>query len=143
MPSDEIYRRFLAASAFGYALTALRAVFDRRRFEGGLAWFDRSEDLDEGFWPSLGAGYLATIAAVAWMASRDRARAAQMAKPLLAAKAATTTLFAYRYARTRRASYAVSALTDGSLLAAMAWLSSRTTGRHLRVVEGNVSEFGG
>lgn len=118
IPGDERYRRFLRASAIGYAITGL-ALLRRKRIDAVWKKIDRSRKPPEDYWPALGVGYMATIAAVAWSASRDRRFAVENSVPLLVAKTVTTALFLTGYARTRRRSYALFALTDGSLLAAM------------------------
>lgn len=142
MPSDEILRRFFKVSAVGYALTALRAIFDQKGFESSIAVLDREDELDRAFWSVLGASYLVTIAAAAWVAGKDRVAAKDLAPPLMAAKGASTALFTVQYLKTRRPSYLVSAITDGGLLGATVWLWQRSKGRHLRaVIEDNVTEL--
>lgn len=128
MPPDERFRRFLRLSAVLYGLGALNAVALRRRVERELGRIDRTDGPPEDFWPALGTAYMATITAVAWAASRDRLTAARLAPPLFVAKGVTTALFAYRFLRTRRLSYALSALTDAALLGATVWLAKRAEG---------------
>lgn len=129
MPNDEKLRRFLSASAIGYGLSAVYMLVAKKRMEEDLRRLDRDRHPPGELWHSLGVAYMATIAAAAWTASRDRLVAKRFINPLLVAKGTTTALFAYRFARTRRASYAVSALTDGGLLATMAYLLARTRQR--------------
>lgn len=124
IPEDEKLRRFLAVSAIGYGLAGLNMLLRRTGFEADLKRIDRKRTPPD-IWPSLGVAYMSTIAAVAWGASRDRRRAADLAKPLLVAKGVSTALFAYQYARTRRMSFLLSAILDAGLLAATAGLSSR------------------
>lgn len=143
MPPDELLRRFLRISAAGYAATAMRALVDQRGFEESLAFFDRDPEFDSDFWRALGVGYLATIAGAAWVAGRDRMAARRLLPPLLVAKTVTTAIFGYRFAKSRRPSYAISALTDGALLGAMLWLSRRSPERHLRLAEESAGEVGG
>lgn len=127
IPDDEKLRRFLAVSAIGYGLGGLNMLVRRRGFEKDLKRIDRKRTPPD-IWPALGVAYMSTIAAVAWSASRDRQRAADLAKPLLVAKGVSTALFAYGFARTRRRSFLISAALDGGLLSATAYLSARAQG---------------
>lgn len=123
-PDDEKLRRFLAASAVGYGIAGLNLLIRRKSFEADMKRIDgkrRPPDI----WPALGVAYMATIAAVAWSASRDRQRAGELVKPLLVAKASTSALFANQFLRTRRRSFLLATLVDGAILAITLWLSSR------------------
>lgn len=135
MPIDEQLRRFLRVSAIGYALWGLNLLFRRRKVEEDMRRIDRQRKPPEELWPVLSVAYMGTIAAVAWLAGRDRKSAAELATPLLVAKGVSSSLFAYQFIRTRRASYALSALTDGALLAATAALIKKVRGPQLRAVE--------
>lgn len=136
MPNDEVFRRFLRVSAVGYALGALAAVFQRRNVERSLAVIDRKGKGPEDMWQVLGAAYMSTIAAVAWLAGADRRRAVDISKPLLVAKGSTAALFAAKFLKTRKPSYAVAAVTDASILAATAVLADRARRPKLRSVGG-------
>lgn len=134
-PKDEILRRFLRLSAVGYTAGALAFLFGRKRVETSLSVLDRGkQSLDEGFWPVLAAAYMSTIGALAWTAGADRRLAEKMTPALLIAKGTTASAFAVRFARTRRLSYLVSAITDASLFGAMAYLWRRARGPHLKSV---------
>lgn len=135
IPDDEKLRRFLAASAVGYAIAGAAMLFRRKGFLADMKRIDGRETAPEIF-PELSVAYMSTIAAVAWEASRDRQRAAQMVKPLLVAKAVTTGLFAFQFARTRRRAFLLSALVDGGLLAATVALMSKAGARpQLKVID--------
>jgi hypothetical protein len=124
IPDDEKLRRFLATSAIGYAVAGLNLLVRRKSFESDMKRIDGKRKPPD-IWPALGVAYMATIAAVAWSASRDRQRAAELVKPLLVAKATTTALFANQFLRTRRRSFLLATIVDGGILAATLWLSSR------------------
>lgn len=128
MPDDEKFRRFLAASAAGYAVAALNFVVRRRGFEADMKRLDGKRTPPD-IWPALGTAYMSTIAAVAWAASRDRLRAAELAKPLLVAKGVSAALFAHQFLRTRRRSFLLSAIVDTGILGATIWLGARAKGK--------------
>lgn len=138
MPPDEQFRRFLRLSSVAYALGALNAALLRRTVDSRLRWLDQRGDAPPDFWHTLGTAYMATIAALAWAAGSDRTTARRLAGPLLVAKGTTTGIFALRFVRTRRRSYALGALTDGAIVLATAYLAARARSRGLRMVEDNV-----
>lgn len=141
MPNDEVFRRFLRLSAVGYGLGAFAAAFRRRDVEKSLARVDRKGEGPEDLWQILGAAYMSTIAAVAWFASADRRRAVEISKPLIVAKGSTTAMFALKFLKTRKPSYALAALTDASLLAATATLANKAKRPQLRSVGGREDVF--
>ena len=141
MPNDEIFRRFLRLSAIGYGLGAFAAAFRRKDVEKSLGRLDRKGEGPEDLWQILGAAYMSTIAAVAWLASADRRRAVEISKPLIVAKGSTTALFTLKFLKTRKPSYALAALTDASLLAATATLAKKAQRPQLRSVGGREDVF--
>lgn len=124
IPDDEKLRRFLAASAIGYGIAGLNLLLRRKGFEADMKRIDGKRKPPD-IWPALGVAYMATIAALAWTASRDRQRAAELVKALLVAKATSSALFANQFLRTRRRSFLLATAVDGGILAATFWLSSR------------------
>jgi hypothetical protein len=87
------------------------------------------EQEEPGLYNALAGAYMATIAALALSASSDPEERAALIPPLLVGKAASSAALMYRYFKTRRRGYALSAGLDAFLFGVTAGLSSDLRGR--------------
>ena len=81
-------------------------------------------DEEPGLYNALASAYMATIAALALTASRDPARNRNLIPPLLVAKATSSAGLLFRYFKTRRRGYALSAALDALLFGVTAGLAA-------------------
>lgn len=119
-------RTWLASTGVIYALGGANFVARPWAATASLSKIggDKMEAEPAGFYNSLSAAYMATIAALALSASRDPQEKRALIPPLLVAKAVSSGVLGYRYLKTKKRGYAAGAALDAFLLVTTAALAA-------------------
>ena len=123
---DRLLRTWLASTGVVYALGAVDFVARPWAATASLSQMsgDKLDTEPAGFYNSLSAAYMATIAALALSASRDPEEKRALIPPLLVAKAVSSGVLGYRFLKTKKRGYAAGAALDALLLVTTAVLAT-------------------